>query len=372
MTTAEIARRALAEYTAARPAGELLSRFASRRDPEAFAGLVHQFGPMVLGVCRRVLGPTPDADDAFQAVFVSLARQADSFRDAAALPAWLHRVALRTSRKALAARHNPQPAAAEPADAADPFADVAWRDVRRVLDEEIDALPEKLRGPVVLCWLDGLTQDEAAGKLGVSLNTLKRRLCAGRDLLRSRLTRRGLAPALAATSLVVPGGLRATVPGALWHAAASAARIAKPLAVAGPRLIALAAVGALAACGLAFVPADPAPQVAPEPRPVAQAKPADAPPAEPLPKGAVARFGGTQFRVPERLYSYAPSPDGKLIAVGGNFGVRLHEAATWRLVHDLPMDAGRSVYNSNHLTFSPDGKVLGFTKNGRFAYLWDV
>ena len=82
MTTAEIARRALAEYTAARPAGELLARFASRRDPEAFAGLVHQFGPMVLGVCRRVLGPTPDADDAFQAVFVSLARQADSFRDA--------------------------------------------------------------------------------------------------------------------------------------------------------------------------------------------------------------------------------------------------------------------------------------------------
>ena len=63
MTTAEIARRALAEHTAARPAGELLSRFAAARDPEAFAGLVQQFGPMVLGVCRRVLGPTPDADD---------------------------------------------------------------------------------------------------------------------------------------------------------------------------------------------------------------------------------------------------------------------------------------------------------------------
>src|SRR6185295_14909209 len=96
---AEIAHRAFAHHLATRPAAELLSDYAAKRDSDAFASLVHQFGPLVLGVCRRVIGSSPDADDAFQAVFLALARQAGSFRDAAALPAWLHRVALRVSRK---------------------------------------------------------------------------------------------------------------------------------------------------------------------------------------------------------------------------------------------------------------------------------
>src|SRR5262245_33955592 len=103
-TPAEIARRALNDHFATRPAAELLSRYATHRDPEAFAGLVHQFGPMVLGTCRRVLGPSADADDAFQAVFLALARQADSLRDPGSLPAWLHRVALRIARKTQARR----------------------------------------------------------------------------------------------------------------------------------------------------------------------------------------------------------------------------------------------------------------------------
>lgn len=90
--TAEIVRRAVAEQFAALPAAELLGRYAAQRDAEAFAGLVWQFGPLVYGVCRRVLGPAADADDAFQAVFLALARQASSLRDAAALPAWLHRL----------------------------------------------------------------------------------------------------------------------------------------------------------------------------------------------------------------------------------------------------------------------------------------
>jgi RNA polymerase sigma factor (sigma-70 family) len=220
-TPAEIARRALADHLAALPPAQLLARYAHHRDPEAFVGLVQQFGPLVFGTCRRVLGSAADADDAFQAVFLALARQADSFRDAQALPAWLHRVSLRVARKALARRSGEaskgltSPGSPEPVDPTDPFADVAWRDVRRVLDEEIDALAEKYRGPVVLCWLDGLTQDEAAGKLGLSLNTLKRRLDAGRALLRSRLVRRGLAPVLVTAVVATPTGLRAVVPEAL-------------------------------------------------------------------------------------------------------------------------------------------------------------
>lgn len=214
-TPEEIARRALADHLAARPSSELLRRYADRRDPEAFAGLVQQFGPMVLGVCRRVLGCSADVDDAFQAVFLSLARQADSFRDPAALPAWLHRVALRVAHKALARRATASAPPDTVPDPADPFAEVAWKDVRRTLDEELDALPDKYRGPVVLCWLDGLTQDEATRRLGVSLATLKRRLDAGRELLRSRLVQRGLAPALAAAAVLDATGLRAVVPEAV-------------------------------------------------------------------------------------------------------------------------------------------------------------
>ena len=166
MTPIEIARRAAAEHFAARPAAELLARYAARSDPEAFAGLLHQFGPLVLGTCRRVLGPSADADDAFQVVFLALARRAGSFRDSRALPAWLHRVALRVARKFLARRTSAGPLTADPADPADPFAEVAWKDLRRALDEELDRLPGRYRGPLILCWLDGLTQDEAADRLG--------------------------------------------------------------------------------------------------------------------------------------------------------------------------------------------------------------
>jgi DNA-directed RNA polymerase specialized sigma24 family protein len=127
-TPAEIARRALADHLAALPPTQLLARYAHYRDPEAFAWLVQQFVPLVFGACRRVLGSSADAEDAFQAVFLALARQAGSFRDAQALPAWLHRVSLRVARKALARRGNAAPLP-EPADRSDPFADVAWKDV---------------------------------------------------------------------------------------------------------------------------------------------------------------------------------------------------------------------------------------------------
>src|SRR5262249_19682470 len=200
-------------------AAELLALSAARRDPEAFAGLVRQFGPMVMGTCRRVLGPSADAGDAFQAVFVALARRASSFRDGRALPAWLHRVSLRVARKALARRQTRGltalgSPACQPADPAEPFTEVAWKDVRRVLDEELDRLPEAYHGALVLFWLDGLTRDEAAARLGMSLNTLKRRLDAGRELLQLRLLRRGGAPGggVAAAGPAGPGGGRPGAP----------------------------------------------------------------------------------------------------------------------------------------------------------------
>lgn len=353
---------------------ELLTRFAQRSDSDAFATLVQRFGPLVLGVCRRILGSSADADDAFQSVFLALARQAGSLRNARALPAWLHRVSLRTARKAFDRRGRSE-LLSDVADPNDPFADVTWRDMRRVLDEELDALPEKLRGPVLLCWLDGLTQDEAAGQLGVSLNTLKRRLDVSRELLRSRLLRRGAAPVLAATAVFDTAGLRADVSSNLADAVLRVVSAVRP-ATAGMRRLALLSVSAAAAaCGLVMVSTRHTPPEAPSPRPVPVAVDRDDAPSStlPLPPGAVARFGSMDFRLPDVIYTSAQSPDSTLLAFADMFTVRVYEAATWRLLHTFPAHEGSGVWVCSHnLAFSPDGQWLGYTRNGQFAYVWDV
>jgi RNA polymerase sigma factor (sigma-70 family) len=185
---------------------ELLRTYTDRQDPDAFAVLVHRHGPMVFGVCRRALGFSAEAEDAFQATFVALAGSARRIDEC--LPGWLFRVAVRSSRKALRQTTHP---AAERADARDPFADAEWRDVRCVLDQELDRLPAKWRTPLVLCYLEGLSRDEAAAQLNCSLRTLHRNLAEGRNRLRERLVRRGLAPAGLAAAVLTAEGLRASV-----------------------------------------------------------------------------------------------------------------------------------------------------------------
>jgi RNA polymerase sigma factor (sigma-70 family) len=196
----------------AQPDAKLIALYISGRNPDAFALLVRRHGPMVLGVCRRALGNTLDADDAFQATFLALAKNAR--RVSSSLPGWLFRVAVRTSRAVLR-RQDRAVEAGDPADASDPFAAVEWRDVRRLLDEELNQLPARLRSPLVLCYLDGLARDEAARQLGWSLRTLHRRLEEGRARLRKRLQRRGVSPALLAAAVLSSDALRAHVPPAL-------------------------------------------------------------------------------------------------------------------------------------------------------------
>jgi RNA polymerase sigma factor (sigma-70 family) len=183
-----LSRRATADS----PDKELLDRFLSGRDEAAFAALVARHGGMVLGACRRLLGNAQDAEDACQTVFVVLARKAGSIRRREALPGWLHGVACRVCRKLQGrlARRRPCPAPA--AVAPDVTAEVTWREVCRVLDEELNRLPAGYRAALVLCYLEGKTQDKAAHELGRSLGTLHGRVERGREMLLKRLTRRGV------------------------------------------------------------------------------------------------------------------------------------------------------------------------------------
>jgi RNA polymerase sigma factor (sigma-70 family) len=206
---------------------ELLERFARRQDETAFAILVERHGPMVLAVCRRILDNEQDAEDAFQATFFILVRRADSIADPELLGNWLYGVAYRTARKARAqaARRRQQERRAVPvATAAEPLADLAWRELRSTLDEELNRLPEKYRLPLVLCYLQGLTNEEAARRLGWPPGSMSYRLARGRELLRDRmLGRRRDAPAGFFAMALAVGSGAASLPRHLVEATVRAA-----------------------------------------------------------------------------------------------------------------------------------------------------
>jgi RNA polymerase sigma factor (sigma-70 family) len=178
-----------------RPDKPLLESFIVRRDSCAFAELVERHGPMVLSLCRRLLGNRHDAEDAFQATFLVLIRKARSIRKKDSLASWLHGVAYRVAREARVKSvrrraHERQVSEMPPTD---PASDVLWRDLRLVLDEELQRLPDKYRVPLILCYLEGKTTDEAARLLGWPRGTVGGRLARARQMLRSRLARRGMA-----------------------------------------------------------------------------------------------------------------------------------------------------------------------------------
>ncbi len=172
----------------------LLDRFVRFRDDEAFAALVRRYGPMVLGVCRRVLRHTADADDAFQAAFLVLARKAAVTDARASLGPWLHGVAYNTARKlqrTRARRANHERPLATATESHAPEAD-GRAELLAILDEELKQLPERYRAVVVLCDLEGLTRRAAAQRLACPEGTVAGRLARARDLLAARLVRRGV------------------------------------------------------------------------------------------------------------------------------------------------------------------------------------
>jgi len=185
---------------------------------------------MVLGVCRRVLDNEHDAEDAFQAAFLVLARQAHTIHKMESVGSWLYGVAYRISLRARsdAARRRTLEEQARTMSEQDPFLEAAWRELRPVLDEEVGRLPPKYRAPIVLCYLEGKTNTEAARELGWTKGTVSGRLARARELLRSRLARRGVAltPALLLL-LLSHKELTITVSTMLAVAAVSAAHLSK-------------------------------------------------------------------------------------------------------------------------------------------------
>lgn len=210
------------------PDAELLARFARQGDETAFTALVRRHGPMVLGVCRRLVRDGHAAEDALQATFLVLARKADSLAQPELLAHWLYGVAYRTAKKARreAARRHVHESQAVRAEAVDPSEEIDRQDLGAIVDEEINRLPERYRVPVVLCYLQGQTNAEAARHLGCSRGTIATLLARARDKLRRRLTQRGIGLAVgAALGALAPTVQSGTVSLALVNVTVKAAML---------------------------------------------------------------------------------------------------------------------------------------------------
>jgi RNA polymerase sigma factor (sigma-70 family) len=197
---------------------ELLRAFAAGRDQSAFTAIVRRYGTLVLGVCRRALRHEQDAEDAFQAVFLVLARNAASIRKGRSLSSWLHGVSYRISLKARQAAAR-QRALIEQADQIQPtpLADeLSWREVQAALDEEVRRLPELYREPFILCCLEGRSRAEASTRLNIKEGTLSSRLAEGRKRVQYALQRRGVALS-AVPAVLVPAGLARSAVQVAFH-----------------------------------------------------------------------------------------------------------------------------------------------------------
>jgi RNA polymerase sigma factor (sigma-70 family) len=375
---------------------ELLERFCTGRDEPAFAQLLRRHGPMVLQVGRRVLQHEPDAEDVLQATFLLLARKASSIRKRESVGSWLHGVAYRL---ALQARHREARRGAHEREAAKmrksaTTAEAAWQELRETLDRALHELPEHHRAVLLLCYLEGQTQEEAARRLGCPLGTVRSRLARARTALQRRLARHGLAlsaggmaKVLAADSAAgaVPAGLLkstkeaalrfATGNGATGLVSAGAVSLAegglKTLFASKTRAVtALAlAVGLLvggvgAMARTAALDPPPAADQAEKPR---QAAPRAADPADPLPDGALARLGNLRFRHGSEVLAVSFSPDGKQIVSGDLDGLCLWEVATGKkLFQAQRKDGGASI-----VAFSPDGKMVAAAGQDQVV-VWDA
>jgi RNA polymerase sigma factor (sigma-70 family) len=388
--------------------GELLRCYLVAGDEEAFAEIVRRNGPLVLRACRHVLGETTAAEDAFQATFLLLARKGRRLTPDGSLAGWLHAAAVRIAgdaRRADWRRRRRESAAGERARVSSPSEELMWREVRQRLDAELAALPEKYRLPLVLCYLQELSYEEAARWAGCSTGAFRGRLERGKKILRERLARYGLPVATPILLLGQPSpapaalcqGTLATVKSGLSGGAvpATVATLAGSAISLKAKLLSLAGV-LLAVFGFAWASQD---ELSPGPKtkdaPAAPAETQPATPAkkgmdgrgDPLPPRAVARFGTRRFQVP--IWPLPVSArEGKAYLVyqpglgeRGRADFRWLDAATGKLLEVWPVplgpvyDAetgrprkGRTDEGQTLVALSPNGRWAVFT-DPRVAYL---
>jgi RNA polymerase sigma factor (sigma-70 family) len=372
----------------------LLDRFVAQRDEAAFEELLRRHGPMVLGVCRRLLAGPHDTEDVFQATFLVFVHKAASIRQGTALGCWLYGVAYRLALKArlAAARRRVHERRVAEMHPIDEDGEPSWDELRPLLDEELARLPERLRAPLVLCYLQGKTNAEAARELGWPTGSISKRLARGREALRQRLTRRGVALSASAVALLVVENASAAVPAALgrttlaaglaaaagvgWGGLVSARVISlvhgglRDMVLVKCKLVlaVLLTVGVLAA-GAGSLREPPAPQPPAEP-PQAPAKAAPQPNdaldeiGDPLPAGAILRLGTLRLRHGQAVQAVTFAPDGKSVAsTGYDHLARRWDVVTGREIGHFGQQADREKAYAptrwmHAVAFSPDGKTL--------------
>jgi RNA polymerase sigma factor (sigma-70 family) len=355
--------------------GELLERFLSQRDETAFEEIMARHGPMVLGICRRWLDDPHEVDDAFQAVFLILVRNAAAMRNRNSLSSWLYGISLRVAQRArsnAARRHSRERQDPDGLSMAQSKEHPPTNhETSLILDEEIRLLPERQQAAIVLCLVRGKTHEAAAAELGIPLGTVKSRLAGGRATLVRRLSRRGVAPSIAlGTASVSEHLLASAIPQELARQTLEAAmRLAISRALRGAAIVAsvqnlvkgvlsamrfarmksvvmgLAVVGILVGTSTALVLAQAGRAHVPVPVAPAQnaAVPASPPRldlyGDPLPSGAITRFGTIRHRQEAPIYRIAFTRDDRFIVTDGDDSqLRVWDARDGKLLRRIGVD----------------------------------
>ena len=384
--------------TAAASDVDLLDRFRATGEEAAFGALVRRHGPLVMGVCRRVLRHHQDAEDAFQATFLVLARKAASIHRRAALVSWLYGVARRVASEArsAAARRQARERRATNVVHAQPELEAAWRELQAVLAQEVERLPEKYQLPFVLCCLEGRSKAEAAAQLGYPAGTVSSRLAEARKRMQGQLARRGLTltaalgavAATAATASALSSALLTTTVSAALGARAGAAAdvsarvaalangatkamFASKVKAATALLLAVGLLASAVAAQLHQTFADPpagegAPLAQPDKAPAAKPNNTGAP-VDAVPAGGVLRLGATGLRHDRGVGQMVLSPGGTRLAAYGLGYLSLWDTRTGTLVRKVGL-ASANVRAS--LVWLPDGRGIAALQ-GDDGWVWE-
>lgn len=383
---------------------ELLHHYAQHRDETAFAEIVRRHGALVMAVCRRLLGHHQDAEDAFQATFLVLARKAGSTRWHDSVDRWLYQTAYHMAKKAqdMARRRKSRERELNEDVKSVPAVENGVRELSAMLDKGLQVLSAPYQEALVVCYLEGRTREDAARHLRLSLRTLERRLTKGKKLLGGWLSRRGitlsatlLAAALAKEASAAPissqtaaatvravGAFIAGGPVASESVSAKALALAraglKRFAVAKTTAVLLGLAGLCAGSWLArgrplagTGAVDQPPALAAAAREAAQAKKSQPRTdlfGEPLPAEAISRLGSLQMRHGEFTNFVRYTPDGKALISHGGDGVRVWDPTSGKLIRSFPRETTGRGYRAS---LSADGKLLA-TPSPSGIRLWDV